>query len=276
MGFLPRRGVPAGLVQPGTVAGQILVWNGTAWVPNTAPTATGQVLTWNGAAWVPTSPWSPQTLVGAGLLMWLANDAPSTDFVQAAGVVQTWNDRSGLTHSPTQAAPGARPAYNLVGGPLGRPYVTGVIANSARLVASWAQSQPVYIAGVRKVGATAVNVTDFDGGGGVINTMRFYYDGAQWALHAGAALAGFPDSAGWHIVEAIFNGATSVLTKDGSLIYSGNAGAGVPGGICLFSAGDDRFYSPSSYAELLMIDAAVATAAVRSNALNYLRSQHGL
>jgi len=40
---------------PGETIGQILVWNGTAWVVNTAPTTVGQTLVWNGTTWVPSA-----------------------------------------------------------------------------------------------------------------------------------------------------------------------------------------------------------------------------
>lgn len=47
-GPTPSEPIPAG-----TVAGQLLVWNGGAWVAQSEGTLAGQVLTWNGVTWVP-------------------------------------------------------------------------------------------------------------------------------------------------------------------------------------------------------------------------------
>lgn len=40
-------------IPPGDVVGQLLVWDGTAWVAQSEGTAAGQLLTWNGTTWVP-------------------------------------------------------------------------------------------------------------------------------------------------------------------------------------------------------------------------------
>lgn len=49
-------------IPPGTEDGQILVWDGTGWVPSSRGevippgAAVGEVLVWDGAAWVPSNP----------------------------------------------------------------------------------------------------------------------------------------------------------------------------------------------------------------------------
>lgn len=63
------------VIPPGTVAGQILQWNGAAWVASSEGTSTGQSLVWNGTSWVPTNTGghNPGT---AGMLRWMLNEAP--------------------------------------------------------------------------------------------------------------------------------------------------------------------------------------------------------
>jgi hypothetical protein len=59
------------LTQSSATSGQVIIWNGSAWVATTlAPSSlsqsgasSGQVITWNGSAWVPATPSSPARYV---------------------------------------------------------------------------------------------------------------------------------------------------------------------------------------------------------------------
>ena len=76
----------------GTALGQMIQYNGTAWVITTAPTTTGQILQWSGSAWVPvnfpiltTSATNAQILIYNGT-NWVNKTVSSDVTITNAGV----------------------------------------------------------------------------------------------------------------------------------------------------------------------------------------------
>jgi hypothetical protein len=134
-------GNPLGIAQQGAIAGQILTWNGAAWVPQNAPSgadnwgtqsavvngpitgngtaatplgliagaAVGHVLTWNGATWISQAPgsgadnWGTQSAVTTGPIT--GNGLAGTPITMgngtANGQVWTWNGAAWVLQIPT-------------------------------------------------------------------------------------------------------------------------------------------------------------------------------
>ena len=142
----------------GTALGQMIQYNGTAWVITTAPTTTGQILQWSGSAWVPvnfpiltTSATNAQILIYNGT-NWVNKTVSSDVTITNAGVatvakiqgnavlggvpttgqVLTWN--AGGYWAPATSAGG--PPTGAAGGALTGTYpnpnlsLTGVVAAS--------------------------------------------------------------------------------------------------------------------------------------------------
>lgn len=127
-------GGPGGVLPLGIDIGDILFWNGTAWVANALAPGVGNTLVWNGTTWVPIAlpggvlpPGVEQgdILVWDGVGAWVPNALPP-----ANGDTLVWN---GATWAPTvQGAPGGGlPAGTAVGNILewnGATWVSNALA----------------------------------------------------------------------------------------------------------------------------------------------------
>jgi microcystin-dependent protein len=166
------------LVTPGATSGQVLGWNGSAWVPVTPATgstlpsgsSSGQLLTWNGSSWVPQAPAS-QLPAGAStgqVITWngsawipqnTANPLPGGS---ASGQILTWNGSSWVAQSPAGQIPaGTIMPYAGNGVPSGWMLCDGAVVNSANYPALYSAIGTSW--GIGGGGAGNFNLPDLRG-----------------------------------------------------------------------------------------------------------------
>ena len=98
---------PGGKIPAGDAIGNILMWNGTAWVPVVEPTEPGDLIVWNGTSWQKLAPGSQgQSLVvlASGEVAWRDN-APffhfATSTLTGGGGADRWAADNGSQAAQT-------------------------------------------------------------------------------------------------------------------------------------------------------------------------------
>lgn len=173
----------------------------------------------------------------AGLQLWVEADS-GTGTTTDGTAVGTWTDQSGQGHHLTQATAGSQPVYktNILNG---KPVVRfdGV---DDFLTVTFTQSQPIHAFVVTQFRtARTGNNTIMDGGGD--GWARIYwFSSTQVGLYATANQQPNLTVAmlnTFHVLSALFNGASSELRADGGTAVVGDPGTTAPGGLTLGGRG---------------------------------------
>lgn len=167
--------------------------------------------------------WSPLDLSPA---VWL--DASNTGSItQSAGAVSQLNDLSGNGRHATQSSAGLRPTT-------GTRTQNGlnVLDHAADylVIPSLTLAQPVTIALVAQRDGTSGNGylgTQTDGIGGTSDRLTLVANSFNLTASAGTNLVYGAFGTSWCLIVAVYNGASSELYVNGSLVASGNAGTGI-------------------------------------------------
>lgn len=232
---------------------------------------------------LPTNGFDPTSV--SGLKVWLAADhwqsnlftdsSLATPVAKDNDPIGGWKDLSSVGNNPVQATAGNRPLFSLGGGVNGLP---GVLFNgtSNYLQHSYGSSlsQP----------STAFFVCFFthnnegfviDGLSGARNAFGIEISSNDINMYAGTAL-GYVDtgpvSGQW---TTVFNGASSILRKNGSQVASGNAGTQAASGLTVgadFAPGD---YFQGYIHEILIYNANI-TGSNLTNIEGYLANKWGV
>ena len=228
----------------------------------------------------PVAPVSSPLDISGCVGWWDASDA-STLFQSSNGTtavtslddpVGYWGDLSGSGNNLTQATSSKRPLYKP--GTLNGKPVLDFDGSDDFLSAVFALSQPVTIVCVARAENPASTDTLFDGGSPG-NTMRlFTTNGGNLALFGGAQITSPAlDPSEWGALSAVFNGASSSLSKDGATLASGNAGTASPGGLHLGLFGNGSSApGEAQFAEFFIYDRAL-TASERARVEAYLANK---
>lgn len=209
----------------------------------------------------------------AGLVLWLRADLGVTK--DGSDKVSQWADQSGAGHHAVQAVANKQPLW-VPGAVNGQPAVQGDAVND-RLVANWAQSQPTTTFLVHAGNSPVTNETVIDGGGGTVNTLRVY-GASPWTFYEGSGSPQRAWSAGWHVrcVEALGAGAGNLShSVDGGAPATAVSAGTASNGVCLFSAGDDRFYCDDQIAEVIQYNRGLS-ADEKSRIVRKLGSRYGI
>jgi len=189
--------------------------------------------------------------------------------------VSQWNDLSGNNRHLAQTTTNNQPAY-VTNALNGRPAVDFDGTNDS-LSASFTLSQPmrVFCVGNYRSNTTGQNLWD---GAVAGNRMRMFLNAASApSIFAGLSLTVSGQSVlGFFVWEAVFNGASSSLLRDGTTLVSGNSGAGVAGGVRLGIFGDGSL-APTNcqIAEFILYNRAI-TASEASAARTYLGRKYAI
>jgi len=201
------------------------------------------------------SVWSPAQI--SSLTVWLPPD--SIVGVADGGTVTTWPDRSGLSHSPTQATESKKPLYRATGGANGLPAIeTDGVNDFLRVAFVW--DQPIHMFVVMRPVVVGDN-TWIDGATG--NTMRFFNASNKWSIYGGSAIVSTVGTinTSWHLFELKYNGASSSIRIDNATAVTGSAGTASPGGITLGLFGDQASTPANArYSEIIAYSAILAAA----------------
>jgi len=252
---VPELGV---IVNPGFNVGDILVWNGAAWVPNNAGnpvdgsilfwddtannwilSATpeeGDELVWTGTAWAP----KPPDIILASWGYWDARHGVTI----AAGEVTAWANYLGrgganLDLAPVNAA--SRPTRDSSGPAGGFAIVfdpTADGANGDRLTTiAQTLNQPATVLARARFDSNVAAQTLVDGRTG--NTRRLFNAGAGSAhIYGGndVAIAAMAAAGTWQFWGGVYNGANCIGQLDDARVYA-NAGAVAADGIVVGAFG---------------------------------------
>lgn len=251
---VPELGV---IVNPGTNVGDILVWNGAAWVPNnSAPTAVGAILTWDGTNWIASNstPSLGDHLVWTGTI-WTA---VPPDIVLAAwgywdsrrnvtlvaGEVTAWGNYLGRGGTNMDLAPvnaNSRPTVANTGPNLGPALIfdpTADGANGDRLTTiAQTLNQPTTVLARARFDDNVAAQTLVDGRTG--NTRRLFNAGAGSAhIYGGndVAIAAMAAASTWQNWAGIYNGASGMGQLDDTKVYA-NVGAAAASGLVVGAFG---------------------------------------
>lgn len=149
-------------------------------------------------------------------------DASDTATItESGGAVSQWNDKSGNGRNLTQGTAARQP-------------VTGTTTRNSRNVVVFAddymasgtftQAQPITIFVVAQLtGGTGANYQII--GDNNISPTVYTNTANRWFAYAGVELDGTVDNdLGWHQINNLYNGSSSVMRLDGRQIASGNTG----------------------------------------------------
>lgn len=136
------------LAQSGATAGQILLWNGTEWVPSSTfnpgnlaqdGAATGQALIWNGVAW---APGYPQSIFTAKVYLNSVQNVPNGVFTAVSYDTVAWDPQGmvDLVAHPTRITAVHAGKYRLTAGVRFDPNPTGARQMAIRVnnATTWA------------------------------------------------------------------------------------------------------------------------------------------
>lgn len=188
----------------------------------------------------------------AGLAAWYKADA-ITGKADGDAVAQ-WNDSSGSARHLAQAVGANQPTYQTAE-VNGRPVVRFDGANDS-MQAIFALTQPVTVFLVFKALDATVNEYLLDGAAAVLTMGLYRASATQYQQYAGGfgATLNSPDfQTGFHIGTLVYNGAGSRAVVDSTVSpQTGNAGAGVPGGITLAATADGANQVAADLAEVIV------------------------
>lgn len=194
----------------------------------------------------------------AGIGAWYDASVASSITIQTG--VQQWADLSGNGRHLVQNTTNNQPVYatNLLNG---LPAVQFDKVNDRLVWASaGALQQPLTIFTVHRLGATVSvsNETVYDSATNG-NRMRMYYgNSGQFGITANgsnvlatASINQFPDTE-FGVSEAIFNGSSSFVARNGALSNTGNAGTATSDGIALNAFGGFAAFGGAWIAEFIL------------------------
>jgi hypothetical protein len=188
----------------------------------------------------------------AGLVGWWKADAITAS---DGDPLTQWDDSSGNANHLTGSSPTYQTAeLNAL------PVVDGV---DDRLSAAFTLAQPTTVFIVAQYhAARSANDTLFDGGPGLMNSMRAYRVVTGISLYAGGTLEdvalAMDVQTSYHYYTAIFNGASSSLKADEGTADTGSPGTASPSGFTLASHGNVGEFGPVNVAEAFIFDSSLS------------------
>lgn len=205
----------------------------------------------------------------ANLAAWFQNNKGITS---SLGAVSQWDDQSGNGRHLKQATGTNQPALQADGSIL----FDGV--DNYLKCDAFTLSQPItyYLL------ANQITWTDNDVlvDGNTNDVGLLHQSGSTPALRiyagAGVALAASPSIGAYHVLYAVFNGASSVVGADNGATSTGNAGASNMGGLTLGAHADGASNWSNIQAKEFIVYAAAHDAATRNVVINYLMNLGGL
>jgi hypothetical protein len=135
--------------------------------------------------------------------------------------VTTWTDRSLAAANATRSPQTGKPTFRT--GVLNSLPTIRFIGTTDALLTSVAQAQPNVVFVVGQANTTGVNSRFYDGIGGTNRQIAFVNaTGPVWSLFAGLTVSSGTPNTSWHVLTAIFNGASSFLRVDGTQVIADN------------------------------------------------------
>lgn len=212
-----------------------------------------------------------------GLVVWLKADAITGKV--AADPISQWDDSSGGGFHAVQATSNLQPTYQTATGPNSKPYVRFNPTTTPDYLESspGSKSQPNTFFLVYRI-STTVNFPCLLASNNGTDRNQVYMQNQDLSFYAGAVQESgtvLADNT-WAVVEAVFNGASSVLYLNGTSIKAADVGAGAEATLRLGAdssalSGDGN----QDMAEVLFYNAAVS-AGNRSNIRAYLGTKYGI
>lgn len=177
----------------------------------------------------------------SGCVLWLEADSTADFVFSSSNVIQTWVDRSGNGHSPTQATVSKQPLFATTGGANGGGSVTFDGVNDVLVKTfTWNQIEHVFMVAKLLVGGAVTDITYVDGFGA--NTLRVFRDRTsntgKLKIFAGNTFTTTTDCLVWNRTEIIYNNASSSVAAQDIVTGTGTAGTNNAGGITLGCLGD--------------------------------------
>lgn len=210
----------------------------------------------------------------SGLQLWL--DASAITGLADADPVGTWADLSGNGNDATQATAAKKPVYkvNILNG---RPVVRFDGTDDELRTGDLALSQPNTLVLVGKVSiALTADQGLFDGQGTSRHLLAADDPSDDWRIFAGNLLASANAvDTSFHVFTAIYDGASSLLRKEGTQILSGNAGAQALGVATIGALAASVNFLNGDIAEVIVYNRALSTAE-QQRVERYLSVKYGI
>jgi len=172
------------------------------------------------------------------------------------------DDETGLGHHVVQATASKQPLWVASGGPNNKSYVEfDGVDESLRAAFTLAKPAHVFFVGKPSV---APNANDYFIDGGTAGTMALGLAVVPDRIiqYAGAFLYAATTLTNFQRINALFNGASSFEQVNAGAPVTGNAGAGVPGGLTIGAFGDEA----QRWADPQVCEVVVFSAEVTGNA----------
>jgi len=165
----------------------------------------------------------------------------------------------------------------VIGGALnGRPAVR-FDGQDDLLQAKFSLAQPTTLLIVYKV-RTNNGTNQYVADGALNGAMVHYVNGSVFGIYAGGGTVLVRPSFSFgtfHVVGAVFAGASSALYADGGPPATGNPGSASPGGITIGNSGSNAAPAAADVAEVALYDRALAPADI-DGVGRYLAAKYGL
>lgn len=194
-------------------------------------------------------------------------------------LVYTWRDESGNGNDMVQATEGSRPDVDLINPAFGN-HTTLHFDGTNAMVAAWGETitQPFTVFWVASSDANDTNDRTFIDGNatGARHTVRVQTDGSLLMWANGSNLTGGAPSTTPHYYTALFNGASSTLHMDGTLIDTVDVGAHSSTGLTIGRKWDSGLDLVGDFAELLFYDGDKTGGQFQTFTERYLRDKFNL
>jgi hypothetical protein len=225
--------------------------------------------------WAPSGLWSPLSVAATWWfdfsdLTTLYTDSGRTTLISANGdPLGGVTDKGGAGHHLAQSTAGSRPLSSWAA--QNGLAVATFDGTDDWLQASLSMPQPNYVATVARY--TTVSTSPILDGAG--NDLRIWSSNASTfiSLYCGGQLdSGATTPAAWHLIEALFNGASSKIWIDGVLAASGSIGTAAATAITFGSQRAQNTYAACQVGEAFRVGA-VPSAGDQASALAYARAK---
>lgn len=211
----------------------------------------------------------------AGMMVWFEADAITG--LNDGDAVSTWPDSSSNGSDLTQSTGSNKPVYK-TGIVNGRPVVRFDGTDDKMATEALTQAQPITSFVVARTNAPAggSHHTLWSNGSGGIQHYLTLTDGFH-SMWGGSALTGTTDrTQGWHVFEAVYNGASSVGAIDGITDPAvGNVGAGDFSASALQVGTNNASFLGGDVAEVILYDSELS-ADDREAVRGYLLLKYGI